>query len=194
MIQLIPIAAVGGYVCAVTARKFIAKKRAATAANLKPGASMIHFVKEFVEEEEEIILAVEDIPLNNRHSSTQLISEFSFVRSATTQIKVQRDKEQHFGLDSDMFSVLKKHTNAHLKRVLNLDLQSETRREIKLRLTAAPHTDHHYRVIWKQQGKRGFQEVEVGGKFYQIPFLVTHGLSATVDTIQVEQISHGVSS
>ncbi len=148
---------------------------------------MIHFAKEFVEAEEEVVLAVEDIPLNNRHSQTAMVSEFSFIRSAATRVRIERETGRKFGVDGRLLAAIKSRTESHLQRTLNLDVHSETRREIKLRLTAAPHAVNHYRVVWKQQGTRGFQEVEVGGKFYQIPFLITHGLSATVETVPVEE-------
>ncbi|ABK45805.1 hypothetical protein Mmc1_3316 [Magnetococcus marinus MC-1] len=184
MIQLIPIAMAGGYLCAAVAHR-IAHKRAPQPAPVKPGEIMIHFVKEFVEAENEVVVAVEEFPLDNRHSQTALVSELSFSRSAITRIHVEQAKGRGFELQGSLFKALEKKTKNHLTQILNLSLEGETRREVKLRLSAEPHTENLYRLTWKQQGQRGYQEVEVGGRFYQLPFFVTYGLSVTVESLPV---------
>ncbi|MBF0187916.1 MAG: hypothetical protein HQL50_08310 [Magnetococcales bacterium] len=151
---------------------------------LEPGKSMIHFVREFVEEEEEeMVLASELFPLDNRHGDSPMTSELVLSRSAHSRLEIGRIKGKESTFSGAVFASFNSEVKSQISRALNLDLQNEVRREITLNLTAGPGKCSHFRIIWKQVGRRGYQEVEVGEKFYQIPFLATYGLTASVETV-----------
>ncbi|GAB6053013.1 hypothetical protein JCM17960_18330 [Magnetospira thiophila] len=183
MIYLLPIAfALGWGVGAITG-KGGAGIGASALGKRKPGKSMIHFAREIWEPEEDVILATEEIPLDNSHGASMLVTELYFTRSASVRIEVERDRGSLSELSAEMFTLLKNQTEYYLKRTLSLNLEAVVERKVHLKLTAPPHGISHYRIVWKQTGMRGFYEVEVGDRFYQVPFLVAQGLSLSVDTL-----------
>ncbi|CCQ72710.1 hypothetical protein [Magnetospira sp. QH-2] len=183
MIYLVPIVFAAGWGIGTLAAKAGRKIASVSTKKLKPGKSMIHFAREIWEEEDEVILATEDIPLDNSHGATLLATDLYFTRSARTRIVVVRDRGSLSELSAEVFSLIRNQTEHYLKRTLGLNLEAEIERKIHLRLTAPPHGISHYRVLWKQTGLRGYYEVEIGQRFYQVPFLVTHGLSVSVDSL-----------
>jgi hypothetical protein len=191
MIQLLPFVAIGYLGSAAIgklSKGWSGTKRKVSGQNdgkkaVAKKKNLIHIVGESIIEDNQLVLASEDVPLDNRFGEKTLISEHVFSRSAEVGVEVERTQDLGGGMGANIFSLLEAKVQAKLSRTLGVKTDEKISREVRLKLSAAPGQFAHYRVVWKQDNRRGVYEVEVGKKRYTVPFLITYGLTHSVESI-----------
>lgn len=141
-----------------------------------------------MQEEAEVVLATEDVPLDNRFGNQPFVSEHEFLRSAKVVIKTELGNHLDSVASMDLLSVLRTELHNRLARKLGVEMGAQFSRHIHLRFTAAPGEKILYRVVWKQSSQRGLFEVGVGRHVHQVPYMVTFGLGHAVQSIAVENL------
>lgn len=155
--------------------------------SLPPGT--FQMVAQKIVQEEELVLATEDVPMDNRFGNQPIVSEHEFLRSAKISLELNLDKHLDSAANIALFSALKTELHTRLSRRLGVEMDTQISRHIRLRFTAAPGHKVCYRVVWKQSSQRGLFEVGVGRHVYQLPYMVTYGLSHAVQSIAMDESS-----
>ncbi|MBF0177881.1 MAG: hypothetical protein HQL63_13690 [Magnetococcales bacterium] len=150
--------------------------------------------KETILEENSVVLAREDVPLDNRFGLERVVSDHIFTQTAQTSVSFARNRSLEGSVQGKLFTLAETRIRADLSRELGCRIGQEITREIRLRLTAPPQVFAHYHVLWKQDTRRGIYDVVMGRKRIQIPYLVTYGLSHSVESIQEEVSAEKLSS
>lgn len=190
MLPLLALGAVAGSALGLVAGKILsiivptAKPVAKNAGSTK--TYPFRFVRESVIQEESIVLAVEDVPLDNRFGTRVLASEHEFSRTATTDLKLAQTRELDSSYKYDA-RVLESIAKARFAKQFGMEMGSQINRRIRLKFEADPGHFVHYRVIWKQESQRGTLEFEVGSHSYQLPYLVTYGLYHSVESLPIDK-------
>ncbi|MEI6413286.1 MAG: hypothetical protein WCP34_03360 [Pseudomonadota bacterium] len=146
----------------------------------------LRLLRESVIEERPIVLATEEIPLDNRFGNKILVSEHEFVRTATITLSMARDQVTTAGLKANWWPILENMAQEEIKNTLGIELNTQITRRVKVIFSTEPGHLVRYRVIWKQDSRRGLLEVNVGGEVYAVPYLVTFGLSHAIESIAGE--------
>lgn len=137
--------------------------------------------------EEAVVLAAEDVPLDNRFGNKTFVSEHDFSRTAVVSMELesgrQLDSLSRFGF----FETMKADLQTRLSQDLEVEIGSQLSRSVRVRFSAAPGEKVRYRLTWKQNIQRGLFKVAVGGKVHEIPYLVSYGLSHVVESLSVEE-------
>lgn len=145
-------------------------------------------------EETERVLATEDVPMDNRFGNQPFVSEHDFFRSARVSIEMDLGRSLASISSAALFSALKAELHTRLVRKLGVEMDAQVSRHVRLRLSAAPGKKVLYQVVWKQTSQRGLFEIGVGRHLYQVPYMMTFGLSHTVRSIEVEDVLRDPSS
>ncbi len=180
MFPLIPIAALGGLAAfGFSVGSMRSSKRSSK--NLK-SSMQVGIVDHRVLGESRLVLATEEIPLDNRFGNTVFVSEHSFSRTAKVSMQVELDGKWHSvyrygttGIQSELGN--------RLARTLSVNVGGQVERHVKLKLAAAPGRKVCYKILWIQNGKRGIFDLIANGKRVELPFLVSYGLSHEVTSI-----------
>lgn len=146
----------------------------------------VRLLRESIVEERPIVLATEEVPLDNRFGNKILVSEHEFVRTATIALTMAHDQVTTAGLKASWWPVLENLAQEEIKKTLGVELNTQITRRVKVIFSTEPGHLVRYRVIWKQDSRRGLLEVEVGGGMYAIPYLVTFGLSHSIESMAGE--------
>lgn len=154
---------------------------------LPPGTFQV--VAQKIVYEESLVLATENVPMDNRFGNQPIVSEHEFARSAKVVLALNLGKYLDSVANVSLLSALKTELHTHLARRLGVEMDAQILRHIRLRFTAAPGHKVCYRVVWKQSSQRGLFEVGVGRHVYQLPYMVTYGLSHAVQSIAMEGVS-----
>ncbi|MBF0368954.1 MAG: hypothetical protein HQL52_05785 [Magnetococcales bacterium] len=165
-----------------TAKSMPHKKKKKTA--LAHPTATVRIIRETILEDNNVALSTEDVPLDNRFGEKPLVSEHLFSRTADTSMELDRSQDFSGSLGANLLSLVEAKAQTKLSKTLGFQIGSKITREIKLKFAAAPGQFAHYRVVWKQDTRRGIYEVEVAGKRYDIPFLVTYGLCHSIESIE----------
>ncbi|MBF0626967.1 MAG: hypothetical protein HQL91_01980 [Magnetococcales bacterium] len=190
MLQLIPYglaAVVGG----LLGKKYFpiltdqALSRSSSQPELLPTAtsSSIQFLGETVVREDSIVLATEEVPLDNRHGNKVLSSEHEFTRTANIRLEVGQQMAQANQFKGSIWMVLESMVQKELKRNLQIEFGTQITRRVKITFSTDPGFMVRYRLIWKQTSRRGFFDVRVGAEKHVIPYLVTFGLYHAVESL-----------
>ena len=155
-----------------------------SAKKLPPGTFKIVWQK--IVAETEIVLATEDVPMDNRFGNQAFVSEHEFSRSAKVAIKIDLGQQLDSVAGVGLLAVLKAELHSRLERKLGVDMGTQISRHIRLKFTSAPGKKVLYRVVWKQGSQRGLFDVGVGQHIHQIPYMVTYGLTHAVQSIAIE--------
>ncbi|MBF0126735.1 MAG: hypothetical protein HQM02_05935 [Magnetococcales bacterium] len=191
MYQLIPlgIASIAGYF--LGKKLFVEPKGQASSSQEVPSQSLfggnapsIQVLEERIQSEEAVILATEEIPLDNRFGNKLLSSEHEFARTATVSMKLERGSKLVSDFKTSLWNLLESRTLMEIGKNLGISAGSEITRRIRLKFAVDPGRFVIYRVIWKQTERRGVMDVGVGGKIVEVPYLVTYGLTHVVESIQ----------
>ncbi|CAK0765283.1 hypothetical protein CCP3SC1_450016 [Gammaproteobacteria bacterium] len=151
-------------------------------------APTLQLLREAITEEQPIILATEEVPLDNRFGNNVLVSEHEFVRTASISFSMARDHQSTSGITGGLWAVVEGLAQDEIKKTLNIELNSQVTRRVKVVFSTAPGHLVRYRVIWKQEARRGMFAVDVGGKVYSVPYLVVFGLSHAIESIAGESL------
>ncbi|MBF0383579.1 MAG: hypothetical protein HQL69_21365 [Magnetococcales bacterium] len=198
MIQFLPVIALGYFGAAAIGalKKSTSHKTKQVQKNKKTGPALkteaIRIVRETIIEDDNIILSKEDMPLDNRFGKKPLVSENRFSRTANITMELERNRDLSGTLGADIFSLLEAKAQTKMASTLGFKIGSNITREIKLKFIAAAGQFAHYRVVWKQDTRRGVYDVEMAGKQYTIPFMVTYGLCHSVESINEKDDKNGI--
>ncbi|MBF0448134.1 MAG: hypothetical protein HQL67_08050 [Magnetococcales bacterium] len=145
-------------------------------------------VRESLIKDEPLVLAEEEIPLDNLHGSSVLNSEHEFIRTATISMEVDRGREVGTALNASFWKAFQARASGELSNSLGLKIGSQLTRRVRLRFSVSPQKMVRYRILWKQTSRRGEFEVVMGGKRrYTIPYMVTYGLSHSVVSLSGQE-------
>ncbi len=144
-----------------------------------------------VDSEESAILAVEEVPLDNRYGNKVFVSEHDFSRTAVVSLELESGKQLDSLSRFGFFPSLKLDLQSRLSRDLEVEIGSQMSRHVRVRFAAAPGERIRYRLTWKQNNQRGLFQVAVGRKVHTIPYVVTYGLSHSVESIAVVRDGDG---
>jgi hypothetical protein len=143
----------------------------------------VEILKEYIVSDETLVLATEEIPLDNRYGNQPLTSEHEFIRSASITMEVDRNREIGSSLRTSFWKAFETRASGELSKSLGVKVGGQVSRRVRLRFSVRPEMAVTYRIIWKQESRRGEFEVLVGEKQrYKIPYMVTYGLSHSVES------------
>ncbi|CAK0747671.1 hypothetical protein CCP3SC5AM1_1460005 [Gammaproteobacteria bacterium] len=154
----------------------------------RTSAPTLQLLRESISEEQPIILATEEIPLDNRFGNKTLISEHEFVRTASVTFSMARDHLATSRLTGGFWTIFEGLAQEEIKKTLNIELDAHITRRVKVVFSTAPGHLVRYRVIWRQDARRGLFVVNVEGKMYRVPYLVVFGLSQAIESIAGESL------
>jgi hypothetical protein len=135
-----------------------------------------------------MVVAVEEIPLDNRYSDTDIKSEHSFSHSANASVEIVHHNEAELKFGTDLWKLLESQVSYRLGREIEQDIGTRIQREVNLTFHAAARTRVHYKVIWKQSMRWGSVIWQMGNKVNKIPFVVHYGLFAEVISIASDKL------
>ncbi len=145
----------------------------------------IEILREYIISDETLVLATEDVPLDNRYGNQPLTSEHEFTRTASISMEIDRSREIGSSMRTSLWKAFETRASGELSKSLGVKIGSQITRRVRLRFAVKPQHAVSYRVIWKQESRRGESEVLIGGKKqYKVPYMVTYGLSHSVESIQ----------
>ncbi len=145
----------------------------------------VEIVRDHVFSDESLILATEEVPLDNRFGDRVLTSDNEFSRTATVALDIDRSTEVSSSWRSGFGKVFSSEISGELSRSLGVKIGSQIHRRIRLNFSVSPHKQVIYRVVWRQESRRGEFEIMVNGKRrFRVPYLITYGLSHSVESIE----------
>ncbi|MBF0123871.1 MAG: hypothetical protein HQL60_00885 [Magnetococcales bacterium] len=191
MLQLIPygLAIVVGSVLGKKIYPTVEKRKRVAAAPPRAALSSptIQLLRESVIQENPIILAVEEIPLDNRFGNKMLVSEHEFARTATIELTLGQNRQAATEIKTHMWRLLENMAQEELRRSLNIEVGAQISRRVKITLSTEPGAMVRYKVVWKQDSRRGLFDVKIGNTIHSIPYTVAFGLSHTIESLAGEK-------
>lgn len=139
--------------------------------------------------EETLILATEDVPMDNRFGNKPLGSEHEFHQTATVSLDLGDSRRITATAKSTLWNLLENRAELELGKSLGIEVGSQVSRRVRLRFATDPGQFVRYRVVWTQQSQRGVLEIQAGRHIFQVPYLVAYGLSHTVESLPGESIA-----
>lgn len=151
----------------------------------------VEIIRDHVFSDESLILATEDVPLDNRFGDRVLTSDNEFSRTATVALDIDRSTEVSSSWRSGFGKMFTSEIAGELSRSLGVKIGSHISRRIRLNFAVSPHKQVIYRVVWRQESRRGEFEIMVNGKRrFRVPYLITYGLSHSVESIEDMSMFH----
>jgi hypothetical protein len=118
----------------------------------------------------EELITTQQIPLNNRNSTTPLVAEREFTRETSKSVTA----DVSFGVGYDYYVTL------NLEAQLGIKHEDKISERIMLRMEAAPGEFKIYTIIWKEIWVRGIAEFDFGGHREKVPFHLKSGLEPEI--------------
>ncbi|MBF0179724.1 MAG: hypothetical protein HQM03_06830 [Magnetococcales bacterium] len=188
MLQLIPYGLavlVGGMLGKKVGPRLVGQMMEEDASSPDPQErNMIRLLGESLLQEQSVVLATEDVPLDNRFGNKVLISEHEFIRTATVGLTLGQNDAMAGQLKTSMWSVLDGMLQQECKKNLNIEIGSEITRKVKISFSTEPGRMVRYRVIWKQDLRKGVFDLQIGSNRHALPYVITFGLSHAVESIE----------
>ncbi|MBF0191929.1 MAG: hypothetical protein HQL99_12445 [Magnetococcales bacterium] len=189
MLQLIPYgvaAVVGGflgkkYIPIIADQTFDRPPAERLPAASSPSA--IEFLRESITGEDSLVLATEEVPLDNRYGNKVLSSEHEFSRTANISLSIIEHQSSGHHLKAALWILLESMVQKELKKSLHIEFGTQITRRVKINFSTDPGFMVRYRVVWKQTSRRGVFEVKIGSEIHIIPYVVTFGLSHAVESV-----------
>jgi len=152
-------------------------------------SASVRIVGDHVSTEEYTVIGTEEVPMDNRFGNVTMYSEHHFSRTASNRVSLQWSKATlaGLGLGGGALVSLRAEAEREIERSLGLEFDSTVTRSVKLRFAAAAGRMSRYRITWKQEVRHGTFEVEADGKRFEMPYLVTHGLSHIVESVAADE-------
>lgn len=151
----------------------------------KPNTLSIQTLGHTLVDEKNLVLATEEIPLDNRFGSKPLESEHEFAHTATISLQIGRTGKTSVGFKSSLLKALESRTEGEINKSLGIEVGSRISRRVRLKFATDPGKCVRYRVVWSQQSRRGVFDVQIGKRIVGIPYMVAYGLSHAVESINV---------
>lgn len=168
-----------------------AKKREDGEEPVHANEMRIEMIRDHVFSDESFILATEDVPLDNRYGDRVLSSDNEFSRTATVTLDIDRSTEVNSSVRSGFGKLFSSQIGGELSKTLGVRVGSQITRKIRLNFSVSPYKKVLYRVVWKQESRRGEFDIMVNGKRrFRVPYLITYGLSHSVESLEGMDMTH----
>lgn len=138
-------------------------------------------------QEQPVVLASEEIPLDNTFGNRLLVSEHEFSRTATVTVELDRTQALSSLTHAGTSAALRAEMRARLTDTLELEIGAQLIRRVRLRFSVGPGDKGLYRLTWVQTASHGVFDVNGNGRKMEIPYLITYGLSHQVATIAIQR-------
>lgn len=142
----------------------------------------IRFLHDQPLNEGSVMLSTEEVPLDNRFGSSVLMSEHEFVQAATSSLKIDQSSTSSRRLQVS-WALLEGELNGQISRSLGVEIGSQITRRVNLKFEAAAGKFVLYRIVWKQNSRKGLAEIELGTQIVQVPYEVIYGLYHSVESL-----------
>ncbi|WP_085440034.1 hypothetical protein [Magnetofaba australis] len=152
-------------------------------ANLELVDGGAEIISEDFADPEQVILATEEIPLDNRCGSSALVSEHEFTRSANVNFEWERGRDIADSIQGELLNLVETKAALHIKRKLGIHIGGQVRRSVRLRFNVSAGDFVRYRIVWLQEQRRGVFLVPHGKRMIEAPYLVTYGLHHSVESL-----------
>ncbi|MEO5341958.1 MAG: hypothetical protein H7842_01235 [Gammaproteobacteria bacterium SHHR-1] len=149
----------------------------------KGGKPRIEGIELDKDSDEDVIVTSEEIPLDNGQGSDVMSSEHEFSCCAGNELSLHRSHEIEMGLDHALFPLLEAGIAKSLRKGMGLEMNERITRSVKIRFNVAPGARNRYRIIWKQQRRRGSLVFKQDRQELRLPFEITYGLSHEVESL-----------
>ena len=146
--------------------------------------SDFRFVADVFLKESEAVSTEEEIPLDNRHGSSPLISEHEFSRTVNNSFSINKENNLNGRIKTSLWSLVETEVKKNLTKSLGVEIGEQITRRVTVRLEAAPGKFVKYRLIWKQKQREGTALINLENKEIQVPYTTTYGLFHSVESIQ----------
>ncbi len=146
--------------------------------------SDFHFVADVFLKESEAVSTEEEIPLDNRHGSSPLISEHEFSRTVNNSFSINKENNLNGRIKTSLWSLVETEVKKNLTKSLGVEIGEQITRRVTVRLEAAPGKFVKYRLIWKQKQREGTALINIENKEIQVPYTTTYGLFHSVESVQ----------
>ena len=146
--------------------------------------SDFHFVADVFLKESEAVSTEEEIPLDNRHGSSPLISEHEFSRTVNNSFSINKENNLNGRIKTSLWSLVETEVKKNLTKSLGIEIGEQITRRVTVRLEAAPGKFVKYRLIWKQKQREGTALINIENKEIQVPYTTTYGLFHSVESVQ----------
>ena len=119
------------------------------------GVSSFKFIDDELQAEEEVVIAVEYMPLDNRFGSSTVVSEHEFTRTEKTNLILNETRELQGSIKGEFWSVIQANVQNTLAETLGVEIDSEISRRVSIKLEAPPGKLVRYRISWRQTKRTG---------------------------------------
>ena len=164
------------------------KKRPPKTSQPQSSAS-VHILAQRTIAETSMILATEEIPMDNRFGNKQFSSEHEFSQTASVSLALGNNRIISAAKKSNLWKLLESKTELEIGKNLGVDVGSQISRRVRLRFATDPGEFVRYRVVWQQQSQRGIFDIRAGKRIFQLPYMVTYGLSHSVESLPGESVA-----
>jgi hypothetical protein len=141
--------------------------------------------------DEIVIVASEDIALDNQQGSDTISSEHNFSCSAGNSLSLQRTNETEAFVDQGLLGALESGIARSLRKRIGLEVNEQINRSVRIRFNVAAAATNRYRIIWKQQQRSGHLVFSQGAHRLSLPFSITYGLSHEVLSLPLDKQDEG---
>ncbi|MBF0138056.1 MAG: hypothetical protein H7833_09905 [Magnetococcus sp. DMHC-1] len=138
------------------------------------------------EGEEQLLLATEEIPLDNRQGSHNMVSEHEFSRSAKVELDLSRNHEVEGGFSADLWKIVQNKASLAVSKRWGIKVGSEIKRRVTLRFTVGAGCMVCHHIRWKQNLRRGVFRIAHPHGTLKLPYMVSYGLSHEVVTVAAD--------
>ena len=189
---LIPLG-IGSAIGIIAARVLVPTPRSNSGSPLKTSGSgvVVSVLDHHILKETEVVLATEEIPLDNRFGNKLLHSEHEFVRTASISLQVGHGNKQGATMRSTLLKLLESRTEGEISKNLGIKVGSQINRKVRLKFSTDPGCLVRYQVIWKQHACRGTYTLGIGTKKIKTPYMVAYGLFHSVESRPGEEVANG---
>ena len=142
------------------------------------------FVSDSILSEQEIISTEEEIPLDNRHGSSPLISEHEFSRTVTNSFILSKSQVMDGKIKTSLWTLIETEVRKNLTKSIGIEIGEQITRRVTVKLEAAPGQFVRYKLVWKQKQRDGSALVNIKKKEFQIPYSTTYGLFHAVESVK----------
>ena len=148
--------------------------------------SDFRFISDKFLSENEVVSNIEEIPLDNRHGSSPIVSEHEFSRTVHNTLKFGTAKEISGLVKTSVWTLIQTEVEKNLTKTIGAEIGETITRRATVRLEAAPGKMVKYELIWKQKQRTGHALISIKNREIQLPYTSMYGLFHSVKSIHFE--------
>lgn len=143
----------------------------------------VRIIEDQVHEEKQVVIGVEEMPLDNRYGTSTVVSEHEFTRTEKTHLTVEETKNVQGLIKGGIWSLIEAEIKNVLSKTLAVEIGGEISRRVTLKLEAPPGKMVRYRISWKQTKRVGSIKLVMGKKTFDVPYTINHGLFHSLESL-----------